>query len=250
MLPLLTAFGCAPAPSEPFDLGWSAWGGLLQRHVVGDEVDYAGWDGDGRAELEAIVARFEGVGEAELRGWSRDDQLAFWINAYNVLVVRLALDHYPLESVAGIGPFAKSAFVMPIVAIPATGSWRKTLMGLENDVVRAGFGEPRIHFALNCASKGCPALAGVPWTGATLDGDLDAAARTFLADTSKNRFDPATRVLSLSAIFDWYAEDFVGEGVSVESWVAGYAPAPVAEAIQQGGVTVAYLPYDWSLNGH
>lgn len=98
--------------------------------------------------------------------------------------------------------------------------------------------------------KSCPALRDEAWTAETLDADLDEAARAFLADTSKNRFDPATGSLSLSAIFDWYAEDFVADAGSVEAWVARYAPPAVSQGRARGGVTIEFLPYDWSLNGH
>ncbi len=243
---LLTA--CGGAPHVAFDQRYTAWDGLLRAHVTDGRVDYAAWHRDGADGLASVIADIEGVSEAEYLDWTRDEQLVLWINTYNAYMIATVLDHYPVDGVLSIGIIPKWAFLNPVVAAPATGSFRKSLYGLENDVIRERFREPRVHFAINCASRSCPALRSRAWTADTLDADLDEAARGFLGDTDKNRYDAAANTLYLSQIFSWYAGDFVGEAGSVSGYVARFAGRDM-QAAALAGAPVQFLDYDWSLNG-
>jgi hypothetical protein len=120
-----------------------------------------------------------------------------------------------------------------------------SLDDIENGTLRADFREPRIHFALVCASRSCPALRGEAYRAADLDRQLDEQARAFLADPTKNRFDPATNTLHLSSIFKWFRADFEAAAGSLPAYVGGYLSDPRAAA---PGVRIEFLDYDWSLN--
>ena len=120
-----------------------------------------------------------------------------------------------------------------------------SLNDIENGTLRADFSEPRIHFALVCASVGCPALRNEAYQAKDLDRQLNEQARLFLSDTSKNRFDPATNTLHLSPIFDWFRADFAAVAGTVAAYVARYLDDP---RIRKPGVKIKYTDYDWSLN--
>jgi hypothetical protein len=253
---LLVAAGCAAgAPAAPavdprpvdFDATHAALDTLLHRHVVAGRVDYAGLAAD-RPALEAYLHGLEAVGRAQEGAWTRDARLAFWIDAYNAYTLRVILDHQPVKSIRAIGLLPFSAFRAAVAPLRARPGAAMSLDDIEKGVLRGEFAEPRVHFAISCASASCPALQSRAWLGDGLDAALDAAARAFLADPTKNRWDPATRTAWLSSIFDWYAADFTAADGSVLAYVARYAPPEMAAGIAAGGVTVSYLDYDWSLN--
>ena len=123
------------------------------------------------------------------------------------------------------------------------------LYDLEREVI-IPMGEPRIHFAIVCASASCPVLRPEAYVAGTLDAQLDEAARRFINDPTRNRFDPDTRVAHLSKIFDWFTGDFEIDGGGVLDYVARYVQDPaLAESLRGDGWSVQHLPYDWSLNG-
>ena len=125
-----------------------------------------------------------------------------------------------------------------------------SLNDIEHEILRKELGEPRIHFAIVCASKSCPELRSEAYRAKTLDEQLTQAARSFISDPSKNRFDAAARTLRLSPIFDWFRADFERSSASLPAFVARYAEPAVATALSSGGeVRIEFLDYDWSLNG-
>jgi hypothetical protein len=124
-----------------------------------------------------------------------------------------------------------------------------TLDALENAVIRPDFAEPRVHFALVCASKSCPPLRAAAYSAQRLERQLDDQAQAFLADPTKNRFDAAAKTLRLSAIFKWYQGDFERAAGTVPAYVARYAPATARGWLTGPGVRTEHLDYDWSLNG-
>ncbi len=231
-----------------FDPDHRIWTGLLSRHVHAGRVDYPGLARES-PELTRYLQALGAVTRPCYDTWTRAQRLAFWIDVYNAFTVRLVLDHYPLRSIRELGLLPLAAFRQKIIPMPELRGATLSLNDVENDVLRGELaGEPRIHFAIVCASKSCPPLRSEAYRAPDLDRQLDEQARTFLADPTRNRVDAATRTLFLSSIFKWFRADFEAAAGTVPAYVAGYlAPAGAAVA-RTPGVTVRYLDYDWSLN--
>ena len=170
--------------------------------------------------------------------------LAFWINAYNALTIKGVLDHYPTTSVRKIklfgGFFSRLKFQV--------GGRSYTLDNIEHDIIRYEFGDPRIHFALVCASLGCPILEKRVFVPETLEQRLDNATANFINNPEKVRLDRENRVLYLSQIFEWYAQDFEDTHNSVISFIAEYLPEADATFLKAKEVRIQYVEYDWRLN--
>jgi hypothetical protein len=212
-------------------------------------VDYAGLARES-AELGGYLRALSGVTRSCYDAWTRPQRLAFWIDVYNAFTIRLVLDHYPLRSIRDIGLLPLAAFRQKIVPMPELRGATLSLNDVENDVLRGELaGEPRIHFAIVCASKSCPPLRSEAYRGPDLDRQLDEQARTFLADPAKNRVELATHTLFLSSIFKWFRTDFEAAAGTVPAFVARYLEPVGAAVAREPGVTVRYLDYDWSLNG-
>lgn len=221
-------------PAGAFD--HSAFEGVLKKYVGNGRVDYAGLkaDKDFPKYLETLAAA-----DANSLG-NTNEQIAFWINAYNASCLNGVVKRYPLSSVQKVKNFFK------VKEHKVAGATR-SLGDMENGVLRAKYKDPRIHFALNCASFSCPVLSSSAYTGAKLDSQLDAAAKRFLNDASRNKFSTSTRRAQLSAIFKWYSKDFGGERKMLAT-IAKYATPAVASMLKSGNVKVSYLDYNWTLN--
>jgi hypothetical protein len=248
----------AGSGGDAFDRTHAAWTALLAAHVrwnaagTASAVDYAGFVRD-RAALDAYRSALAGVAEEDFAAWPAADQLAFLINAYNANTIALVLGRYPdLTSIKDLGGFLTSPWKQRFVEL--RGGTR-TLDEIEHEMIRGGVGasEPRVHFALNCASIGCPALRPEAYRGDALDAQLADQARRFLADRSRNRYAAAADRLEVSKIFDWYGRDFERAAGSVAKFLAPYAEqladdAAVRKRIAAAAVPVAFLDYDWRLN--
>jgi hypothetical protein len=251
---LLLAAVAASAPARAdFDHTHAAWTALLAKHVVIDggkasKVRYAGVAAD-RAALKAYLASLAAVSEAEFRGYTREQRLAFLINAYNAYMIEKVLTRYPdIRSVWDFGKLVGNPFkdrFFTLLGKPMS------LDGIEHDTIRApgAFDEPRIHFAVNCASIGCPMLREEAYVPARLERQLEEQTRRFLSDRSRNRVDGAAGVIEVSRIFDWYGKDFRG----LEAWLAARADQlsdnPEERArIREGRLRIRFLDYDWALN--
>ncbi len=226
----------------------AAWTEILRRFVRDGQVDYAGLARHGQRHLSRYLQALASVCPDDYGHWTRDQQLAFWLNAYNAYTVRLILDHYPLSSIRTIGILPGAAFRTTFISMRLRDR-TLSLNDIEHEILRREFVEPRIHFAIVCASQSCPRLRSEAYRAADLDPQLDDQARLFVRDPSKNRFDPAARVLHLSSIFTWFHEDFERAAGTLVDYVARYADEPVAAGVRQPGVRVEFLDYDWSLNG-
>jgi hypothetical protein len=244
-----------------FDQTHAAWNELLKRDVVvtpngnSSRVDYAAFKRDQDA-LTVYLDGLTAVTAAEYQGWTREQQLAFLINAYNAYTIKLVLTRYPaLKSIKDLGsllqsPWKKEFFTL--FGVP------RSLDAVEHGMIRApgAFDEPRIHFALNCASVGCPMLREEAYVAGQLDTQLESAVRRFLGDRTRNRYDPVSGRLEISPIFEWYGADFEkgGQGFnSVPRFLARYAnlmtdDAAVQALVRDGKLPLRYLSYDWSLN--
>ena len=253
-------------PAQPlrgqgaFDHDYQVYASVLRRHLRDGRVDYARLKA-GRQDLDAVVRAFGDVSDPEVQAWSRPQQIAFWINVYNVFTLRAIVDHYPIAgSRFSLQPRNS---IRQIDGVWTTLTWQAagrtvTLDDIEHRILRPTFREPLVHVAVNCASVSCPPLAPEPYRAAALDPQLHAAARRFLASPLGMTVQ-GTR-LSVSSIFKWYGEDFVeryGSAVAragspvdraILGVVAMFGPAEAKALAESGRASVAFLSYDWSLN--
>jgi len=249
-------------PAMALDSNHAAWSELLAKHVhwnadgTASTVDYAGFARE-RAALQAYLDQLSAVSQASFDAWPVAERQAFLINAYNAQTVALILTRWPkLESIKDLGGLFSSPWKKSFFTLLET---QRSLDDVEHGLLRGApdFNEPRIHFAVNCASIGCPALRPEAFRGADFDAQLEDQTLRFLRDRTRNRFDPATGVLSLSKIFDWYAGDFErgfrGTRTVLEfagTYASALSDSPEARArIGRGGVELDYIDYDWALNG-
>ena len=223
------------------------WTAILDDYVRNGAVDYRGLADHGQPALQAYLDELAAASPNE-SDWTREERMAFWVNAYNAFTIRLILDHYPLTSIRSIGFLPLAAFRAKFIPLGP----RRTSISLntvENDILRKQFNDARIHFAIVCASRSCPELRSEAYGASVIDQQLDMAARAFLGDPSKNRWEEATRTLHLSSIFKWFRDDFERENKTLPAFVSRYLPSSRAAAIAEGNVRVVFLDYDWSLNG-
>jgi hypothetical protein len=213
---------------------------LLAKHNHNGVVDYAGFKKE-EARLDAYLDMLAGVDPDAL---PRDDRFAFYVNAYNAWTIKLILTGYPgVKSIKDLGSFFKSPWKKKFVRL---GGDVVTLDHIEHDILRPQFKDPRVHMAVNCASKGCPPLWHEPFSGSRLDDQLNAAVSNFINNPGFNRLEGGT--LYVSRIFKWFNDDFDDD---VIGFVAQYATGELKRAInaRRSSLDVEYLDYDWSLNG-
>jgi hypothetical protein len=233
---------------------------LLAEHVVpfnngrATSVDYHGLQQD-REILDAYLTGLAEVSKAEFDSWEKAEQLAFLINAYNGWTLKLIVDNYPdLNSIKDLGSLFRSPWKKSF--IPLLGETR-SLDDIEQGLIRGSgrYNEPRIHFAVNCASIGCPALRDEAYRADRLEGQLEEATRRFLEDRTRNR--PATDdTLEISSIFKWYREDFENGwrgAATLEQFLALYGSnlgldTTQIEKLKKGKYDIDFLDYDWRLN--
>ena len=252
----------APARAQAgFDHGHAAWTALLKKHVKlidggkASALRYAGMAQD-QAALRAYAASLSAVPAASFDGWTKPQRMAFLINAYNAYTVELILTRYPrLESIKDLGSLISNPWKPKFIPLLGT---TMSLDGIEHETLRARgrYDDPRIHFAVNCASIGCPMLREEAFVADRLDAQLDEQLQRFLGDRSRNRYNPAAAKLEVSKIFDWYGDDFK-QGHRGISSLAGFlakhaellADAPAdRERIRKEAVAVSFLDYNWKLN--
>ncbi|MCZ6508407.1 MAG: DUF547 domain-containing protein [Acidobacteria bacterium] len=221
------------------------WDDLLRAHVRDGGIDYAAL----ASEKDVLDAYLESVATADVEEMDDANRLAFWINAYNAGVAGFVLERYPaIGSVRDVdGFFDGLTFVV-------AGS-ELTLDEVEGRARDSG--DPRVHFAVVCASTSCPDLRGEAFVGPRLDEQLEDQTSRFLADPTKGlRFDEEAEDLYLSSIFKWYAGDFTGGSTviaffarsKVTQWVLPHLPPDLAARLRFVEPSVRYLDYDWSLN--
>jgi hypothetical protein len=229
----------APAVSPPVD--HSAYERLLKKHVNSQGlVDYKGFKADEK-EFNRYLDQLSANPPAA--NWSKTEQMAFWINAYNAYTIRLILDHYPVESIKDIGSKIKIPFVTTPWAAKffSIGGEKMSLDNIEHGILRKKYDDPRIHFALVCASISCPRLRNEAFTAAKLDRQLDDQGKDFLNNPAKNKVGKAKA--QLSKYFDWYKGDWEKNGQSVAKWVNKYSATKMDATAE-----VSYLDYNWNLN--
>lgn len=250
-----------PVRAQAFDHSHTAWTALLARHVVllrggqASQVRYAGISAD-RAALKAYLAALSAVSAAAFAGFSKPQQQAFLINAYNAFTVELILGRYPaLKSIKDLGSLFSSPWKPKWVPLLGT---TLSLDDIEHEMLRKPgvYDEPRVHFAVNCASVGCPMLREEAFVADRLEAQLAQQAQRFMADRSRNRWNSAQGRLELSKIFDWYGGDFQRGHQGIRS-LAGFA-ARHADVLADNEADrarlrsekfdISFLDYDWALN--
>ncbi|MEP6781879.1 MAG: DUF547 domain-containing protein [Gemmatimonadaceae bacterium] len=220
---------------------------LLHKHVVNGLVDYDAFEHS--ADFERYLSSLASAKPAAL---ARAEQLAFWINAYNAYTIALMNQHHERKSIRNIN----KTFGLISIKGPWTenmarvGGETYTLLHIENEIIRQQYHDARIHFAIVCASMGCPPLRSEAFTGVKLEQQLDDQVRSFLLKSpAKNHVDVAKRTVFASPIFDWYREDFGGSDAAVGKFIAQYYSAgPERDLLLSGNFSLKATDYDWSIN--
>lgn len=214
----------------------SLYGDLLKKYVKDGVVNYQGFKGE-ELKLDGYLRLLEQTDTGTL---SRNEQFAFYINAYNAWTIKLILSDYPgIESIKDFWrPWKKEICRIDGNVI--------SLDDIEHNILRPRFNDPRVHFAVSCASKGCPPLRSEPYRGDELNQQLEEMTRAFLNDSERNRLEGET--LYVSRIFKWFSGDFDND---VVAFFLKYARPDLKAQIKARGkeIRVKYLDYDWSLNG-
>jgi len=246
--------------SQAADFDHSTWDSLLKKHVVvlragqATQVDYKAFAKD-RSKLKHYLHNLSQVSRSQFNALSKDEQLAFLINVYNAWTVELILMNMPdVKSIKDLGSFFESPWSK--VFIPLFGIDR-SLDDVEHRLIRGSdrYNDPRIHFAVNCASIGCPALMPGAYSGGELDDQLELALELFLKDRTRNRLKDG--VLEVSSIFKWYGGDFAKgwRGAnSLESFFTLYKDVleldtVAVKKLMAEDLDIDYEDYDWRLNG-
>lgn len=187
------------------------------------------------------------VSKKEFDHFTSNVKLAFLINSYNAFTIKLIIDNYPIKSIKDISTFFTNPWEKKFIHLLGE---EHHLDDIEHNMIRKWFNEPKIHFALVCASIGCPPLKDTAYTGKNLDSQLEDSAKKFLSDRSKNRFNPANSKIEISSIFKWYGDDFIKKFGSIENFLAPYLSTDkkIIEQINNKQFSIEFLEYDWILN--
>lgn len=253
---LILVLGCneneikAQKKIHPIDNNYTAYAGLLDKYVENGRVNYTELKRNSSI-LDSLVTSLEG---SDLNGLNEKQKIAFYINAYNLITIKSIVDAYPVNSIKNIN-----------------GAWDKkkwnvadnklTLNDIEHEILRKEFSEPKIHFAIVCASIGCPPLLSKPFLADSLEKQLEMVSNNFVSDENYNILDIEFKSAKLSSIFDWFGEDFVDqyydssnfnhlskkENASL-NFIISQFPPDEQEKLKQLEFKINYLDYDWSLN--
>lgn len=247
-------------PGE-LDAANSGWDGLLRKHVSWNSagtttsVNYKAFAQD-RNALKQVIDQYGGLTKAQFDSLKREDRMAYLINVYNANTVELILRSYPdIKSIKDIGGVFGKPWKIQFIRLFGT---QQHLDHVEHELLRAPgvYDEPRIHFVVNCASIGCPALRPEAITGAKLEAQLEDSTKRFMRDKTRNRFNAKTGNLEVSKIFDWFKVDWLSgyKGISTrEQFFGRYAELLAEDAagqqtVRDGKASLSFLNYDWGLN--
>lgn len=211
---------------------------LLQKHVSSDgRVNYASLKADSNA-LNDYLGLLEH--HHPNKGWTSNERKAYWINTYNAFTLRLIIRNYPVSSIKDLGGAVYKVNTPWDIRFITIEGYNYDLNNIEHDILRKEWSDARIHFAVNCASVSCPILANTAYEAATLDTQLDEAARRFINDPTRNRL--SNDEAELSKIFRWFKGDFTRKGNLID-FINHYAENPL-----NASASINYLDYDWNLN--
>lgn len=268
LLSLLLAAMPVAAWPQSFDHDHKAWTTLLKKHVVlidsgkASQVRYAGFAHD-RAALNSYLTTLSKVSPAEFSSWNKPQQMALLINAYNAYTVEKILTRFPdIKSIWDFGKIFGNPFKDKFFNLLGR---EFSLDMIEHETLRkpGAYNEPRVHFAVNCASVGCPMLREEAYVATRLDAQLEEQTRRFLSDHSRNRYDTRENALEVSMIFKWFSDDWTsgyrgydGKGLAMQSreqFFTKYAALLADQPGQQKIIidhkaVIRHLDYDWALN--
>lgn len=250
------------SPALAAQFSHANWDALLKKYVspvslkqegLATQVDYQGFARD-RTNLQRYLSALSSVQQAQFDHWSTTEQLAFLINAYNAWTVELILTaDGKISSIKDLGSLFKSPWKKKF--IPLLGETR-SLDDIEHSLIRGSrrYNDPRIHFAVNCASIGCPALRAEAYDADKLESQLEEATFAFLSDATRNRLEP--EAFKISSIFQWYKEDFEKgwrNTHNLQQFLARYGKAfgldrNASSALANSRLSIEFLDYDWRLN--
>jgi len=237
-------YGCGslnPHQENTVPVNHDAFTGLLQQYVDEDgSVDYESFISDEKT-LKEYISYLENNAPND-SAWTEPEQIAYWINLYNAATIALVLEHYPINSIKDIGssiqiPFVNTPWDIKFLEIAGE---KYDLNNIEHNILRKNWNEPRIHFAINCASKSCPRLRREAYTGDNLDAQLEEQAILFINDEFRNSI--TTESTELSKIFSWFSGDFERDG-DLKSFINRYSRVKMEDE-----TNISFKPYDWSLN--
>ena len=221
----------------------SVWSGILSGYLStqadGAFFAYGKVTKKDREKLQGYLSYLTSL---DPRAYRRSEQKAYWINLYNALTVELILKHYPVKSITKIGPWYK--FGPWDESVTKVAGESLTLNDIEHRILRPIWQDKRIHYAVNCASKGCPDLASQPYTGATVESMMEEAAQRYIQQEKGVVFIDGK--LTLSRIYEWYAVDF-GSRESLLRHIKRYSRPDMARKIDKYTGELMYQ-YSWSLN--
>lgn len=247
---LVTTFAC----NGPALAGDADFDALLSNYVVAgadgvNRVDYARWKAS-PADLQHLDGYIDELGRRAPSRMARNEAFVFWVNLYNAMTLKVILDKYPVVSIRDIKSdnlFDPKAYQGPWrtkrVSVEGRGY---SLDDIEHDVLRPVFKDPRVHYAVNCASLGCPNLQRRPWRAAALDADLDAAARAYV-NHPRGVTALADNSIRVSSLYKWFAADFGSDEAGLVAHLRSYA-APALSAMLTKRPSISGHDYDWSLN--
>jgi hypothetical protein len=265
---LLAQLVAGSAIAQGFDHEHAAWTALLEKHVVlldggkASQVRYAEFAKD-RPALKGYLGQLSKVTQQEFAGWSKAQQMAFLINAYNAFTVEKILTRYPnIKSIWDFGKIFGNPFRDRFFTLLGRESF---LDRVEHETLRKPgvYDDPRVHFAVNCASISCPMLREEAYVAGRLEQQLEEQTARFLSDRSRNRYDAASGKLEVSMIFNWFKEDwmsgyrgFEGKGPAIQSreqFFSRYAGLLAAnpehqKLVREQKAEIRFLDYDWGLN--
>ena len=258
-------FSLEAEEAKPFDHSHSIYDSLLKKYVKNGRVDYKGFKASAE-EFNAYLRNLGSVSESDYSKWPREEKLSFWINAYIAFTIKAIIDYYPIKgSVFSIYPrnsIRQIDGVWDKLQFRAVGK-TVTLEEIEHEILRKQFNEPRIHFAIVCASLGCPDLRSETYKADIINEQLENAAIEFINNTQKGvRIDPADNVVKISKIFKWFGEDFIDGFGNTQSFndrdtkdrvvfnfVTNHLKSDKQKAfLENDQFKISYLDYDWSLN--
>jgi hypothetical protein len=240
ILPGMLAVSAPPAGADA-KVDNRLYAELLVKHTRDGLVDYASFKTE-HPKLKAYLAYLAGINPDDL---SRDHAFAYYINLYNAATIDLVLENYPgIDSIKDIGGFFGNPWKIEFITLRGK---KVHLDHVEHEILRPFYKDPRLHFAVNCASLGCPPLHAKPFEGRTLDATLDELTRRNMADPAHTRLEGDD--LYVSKVFDWFGEDWGGTQDKV-AFVQKYSSGEQAAKIEQlgGRLDLKYSGWDWTLN--
>lgn len=218
-------------------LDYSEYARLLETYAKPNGVDYQSWF-EHKEDLKALDAFLELSAKADVSAMSRDERMAFYINLYNAGMIQAVFQNYPLDTVSTLGPKPFSIFSKKFIK---QGDRLLSLDDVEKGILLKNYFDPRIHWAVNCASESCPPLRGEPFVGDRLEAQLQEQTLLFAESNRAARIDHKSKTVAYSELFSWYDADF--EGDHPAQYLNQYRNNPIPLSYK-----IDWITYDWALN--